>query len=252
MSGLSARSVVASTLLGTVPPRLPGRVLVAFAAEFGITDGTTRTAMSRMVDRGELLRSEDGVYELTGELRRRHERQQSGLRPEPTAWDGSWELHIVSPGPRPAPERAALRRHMADLGLWEHRDGVWMRPANLPADRAPAARTIVAEQAVAFVARPEHHVTHLLADLVDLDTWAATARSVVERLEQEKDPGADLASGFLLAAEALRHLVTDPVLPAELAPDDWPAEQLRAAYTTYFGRYQADLSTFFRSVLRAS
>ena len=28
---------------------------------------------------------------------------------------------------------------MADLGLWEHRDGVWMRPTNLPADLQPLA-----------------------------------------------------------------------------------------------------------------
>ena len=33
MRELSARSVIASTLLGTVPPRLPARLLVAFARE---------------------------------------------------------------------------------------------------------------------------------------------------------------------------------------------------------------------------
>ena len=62
MADLSARSVIASTLLGTVPPRLPGRLLVAFAGEFGIQAGTTRTALSRMVDRGELRHLEGGRY----------------------------------------------------------------------------------------------------------------------------------------------------------------------------------------------
>ena len=68
MADLSARSVIASTLLGTVPPRLPGRLLVAFAGEFGIQAGTTRTALSRMVDKGELRHLDGGQYELDGDL----------------------------------------------------------------------------------------------------------------------------------------------------------------------------------------
>ena len=42
---LSARSVVLSALLGTHPPTLPGRSLVALAELFGIRPGTARTSM---------------------------------------------------------------------------------------------------------------------------------------------------------------------------------------------------------------
>ena len=31
----------------------------------------------------------------------------------------------------------------------------------------------------------------------------------------------------------VRHLLTDPVLPAELLPADWPADRLRAAYADF-------------------
>jgi phenylacetic acid degradation operon negative regulatory protein len=31
----------------------------------------------------------------------------------------------------------------------------------------------------------------------------------------------------------VRHLVTDPVLPAELLPDDWPGDALRTAYMNF-------------------
>ncbi|NDH11493.1 MAG: PaaX domain-containing protein, C- domain protein, partial [Actinobacteria bacterium] len=98
MADLSARSVIASTLLGTVPPRLPGRLLVAFAGEFGIQAGTTRTALSRMVDKGELRHLDGGQYELDGDLLARHLRQEAGLHPVVHPWDGTWELHVVPPG----------------------------------------------------------------------------------------------------------------------------------------------------------
>ena len=51
---LTARSVIASTLLGTDPPVLSGRILVRAAALFGITEGAARVALSRMVAAGEL------------------------------------------------------------------------------------------------------------------------------------------------------------------------------------------------------
>jgi phenylacetic acid degradation operon negative regulatory protein len=31
----------------------------------------------------------------------------------------------------------------------------------------------------------------------------------------------------------VRHLLTDPVLPDELLPDDWPGAALRAAYVNF-------------------
>ena len=138
--GLSARSVVASTLLGTIPPQLPGRLLVAFAEEFGIRPGTTRTALSRMVDRGELAHIEGGLYALTGDLLARQHRQEAGLHPTAHDWDGGWEMVVVPAGARSSAERAALRRACTHLGLGERRDGVWLRPANLDPDRLPAAK----------------------------------------------------------------------------------------------------------------
>ncbi|MEZ5165995.1 MAG: hypothetical protein R2695_05705 [Acidimicrobiales bacterium] len=95
---LSARSVVASTLLGTVPPRLPGRLLVAFAEEFDINPGTTRVALSRMVDQGELRRDDEGTYELAGPLLARRHRQDAGLAPRTRRWAGLWDTLIVRRG----------------------------------------------------------------------------------------------------------------------------------------------------------
>jgi phenylacetic acid degradation operon negative regulatory protein len=60
---LDARSVALSVLLGSHPPALPARALVALAELFGIAGGTMRTALSRMVAARELSASH-GFSEL--------------------------------------------------------------------------------------------------------------------------------------------------------------------------------------------
>lgn len=247
-SELSARSVVASTLLGTVPPQLPARLLVAFAEEFGIRAGTTRTALSRMVARGEVVQLAGGEYALAGDLLERHHRQEAGLHPSAREWDGSWEMVIVPSGARSPRNRSELRRACGHLGLGERRDGVWLRPANLAPDRLPGAARIVEAQAERWNARSESDGQALVAELFDLQGWSSRARMLGEALGRDLD---SLADGFVLAADALRHLVTDPLLPAELAPPEWPATEFRTAYAAYSARYQASLRAFFRSQLSA-
>lgn len=249
---LSARSVVASTLLGTDPPRLPGRLLVAFGEEFGINPGTTRVALSRMVERGELRRDDDGVHELTGRLLERRQRQAAGLAPVVHEWDGSWELHVVRPGSRTSADRGLLRAAGRHLGLGEHRDGVWLRPANLDPDRLPSAHAVLAAQTDSFTADPDGDPGALLAEVFDLDGWAVRAEAldaemaaVVDGLEGEGAP--DLASGFVLAADVLRHLVADPLLPPALEPGWWPAERLRRTHGRYDRAYREQLRRFFRT-----
>jgi phenylacetic acid degradation operon negative regulatory protein len=250
---LSARSVVASTLLGTVPPRLPGRLLVAFAEEFGINAGTTRVALSRMVDRGELRRDNTGAYELCGSLLERQGRQTAGLTATTRPWTGAWEIHVVRSGGRGSTARTALRRAALHLGLRERREGVWLRPDNLDPDRLLTARATLVSQADRFVGEPTgaSDPARLAAELFDLDSWAATAVRLETEMSQmttafDGDGGPSLARGFELAAVALRHLVADPLLPAELCPDDWPASSLRSVYEHYDDAYRTRLSAFFR------
>ncbi len=246
---LTARSVVASTLLGVRPSELPARSLVASAGLFGIAEGTVRTALSRMVAAGELTLA-DGRYALAGPFLTRRERQdESRVGPE-RAWDGDWEMAVVEGERRSAADRTALRHAMRDLRLAELREGVWLRPANLDPDRLPEARAVVAAQCLALSTRP---VEPLADRLWDLDGWAATAR----RLEAELaghgprlDDPAELAPGFLLSAAVLRHLQADPLLPAELLPPDWPGFSLREAYEAYDAAFKASWADHLRDLRR--
>ena len=232
---LSARSVVASVLLGTHPPELPAAALVRLCDRFGIAEGTTRVALSRMVAAGELA-PVDGGYRLAGEaLLSRQRTQDEALHPPALPWDGSWRMAVVVSGSRTAPERADLRRALLEARFAEWREGVWLRPANL----APPADPVLAGPPCQWLtARPEDDPVGLAGRLWDLHGWRERARSLMA--VTDPDPGDLLGADrsraarvFAAAAALLRHLRTDPLLPAELVPSPWPADQLRERYATH-------------------
>ena len=247
----TARSVVASTLLGMHPPELPAWVLVRSGELFGIADGTTRTALSRMVATGELV-ADDGRYRLAGaRLLERQARQDAGRRPPVRRrWDGGWRTAVVTvEGGRTASARADLRATMTGARFAELREGVWLRPNNLAVDRPDdgGACTWLA-------AAPDgDDPAAMAARLWDLDGWAAVATrlrrdmaGLVDALEAG-DVDA-LADGFVVSAGVLRHLQADPLLPAELLPDRWPGDGLRTDFDRYDAAFRRVWRAWYRSL----
>jgi phenylacetic acid degradation operon negative regulatory protein len=223
---LSARSALLSALLGSHPPELAARQLVRIGGLFGIAEGTVRVALSRMVAAGDLVPA-DGRYRLSERLVERQARQDESRDPHTRPWTGAWEIAVVTAERRVPSERAALRHAMGALRLAELREGTWTRPANL----SRAWPQTVLAQCTLFDGRPHADPTPLLWDL---DGWAARAR----RLERDLSCTRDLADGFLVSADVLRHLLRDPLLPAELLPADWPGAGLRARYNAFDRDYR--------------
>ena len=247
---LTARSVIASTLLGVDPPRLPTLALVRSGELFGLSEGATRTALSRMAAAGDVEADGPG-YRLAGPLLDRHTRQQSARDASPRSWDGSWELAVVPDGRRPAAERARLREAARRLRLAEVREGCWARPDNLDPARSPAERAIVDAQCLTLRgARPEEPGAFIAA--FDPDGWAATARTLLAAMAREqpalddRDPGV-LAATFHVDAAVVRHLLADPALPTELEPPDWPAGPLRDAFDRFDEGFKATWRAWYRT-----
>ncbi|CAM5741212.1 hypothetical protein MAUB1S_01574 [Mycolicibacterium aubagnense] len=69
----------------------------------------------------------------------------------------------------------------------------------------------------------------LAAILWDLPAWITTARQLLDEIAL----ATDIPGRFVAAAAIVRHLLADPVLPAELLPADWPGEQLRQVYADF-------------------
>jgi phenylacetic acid degradation operon negative regulatory protein len=242
---LTARSVIASTLLGTEPPRLPGRALVQVAELFGITEGTTRTALSRMVAAGELT-SDDGSYQLSGtRLLERQVRQSASRRATRHRWHGGWAMAIVVRDRRDASARADLRSALESARLAELREGVWARPDNIDI----MWPSVVGEQCTIVQARDVD--PSLVTRLWPLDAWADHANELRAEMDLlvgplENGETAALADGFVVSAAVLRQFQADPLLPEEMLPRGWPGAELREEYDRFDLAYRALLRDYFR------
>ncbi len=245
---LTARSVLASALLGEDPPELPVAHLVHLAGLFGINPNRARVALSRMVSSGEATTDGTGRYRLAGRLLERRDRQGDSVVGPTRAWEGRWLLAVVTTAGSSAEQRAARRRRLALARLAEQREGVWLRPDNVDPRPDPRQDPDLAT----WTAVPDSDPVELAGSLWDLGRWAGRARSLVAALEARPTGGPDdLAPGFELSAAVLRHLQADPLLPAELLPDDWPGPTLRSVYVAWDRAYREVLRAWGRSARTA-
>jgi phenylacetic acid degradation operon negative regulatory protein len=242
---LNARSLALSALLGTHPPRLSARALVALAELFGINGGTMRTALSRMVTAGD-VDVDAGTYTLAARLQQRQAAQDAGRSTVAAAWDGTWHTAIAIADQRDLSDRRQVRSLMANARFGELRPTVWMRPANLPALALDSGWVIVTGEPTGA----DDHA--LLEQLWDLTAIADRARTLDRRLAEaagaldRSDPN-DIPAAFVLSATVVRFLRSEPLLPAELEPPDWPIRGLRRRYDGY----EADLQAMMRPFLVA-
>jgi phenylacetic acid degradation operon negative regulatory protein len=251
---LSARSVLASALLGADQARLSVGELVAVASLFGISDGAARTCLWRMVSNGELT-GDDGNYALAGRLLERRERVDEASRIDDAAaprWDGTWELAIVSLDRRSATDRLELRKAAIALHLAELREGVWIRPDNLDPQRLPTSRAVLDQQCTHFHGAATDITADKMRSLFSLDEWTADARELTEAMDVALNPSKrdDSAESFryefALSIAVVRHLQLDPLLPVELIPEHWPGHTLRSTYRRFDDAFKQRMNSVFR------
>ena len=191
----------------------------------GIADSAVRMALSRMVAAGDLVRT-DSTYTLAPRLVERQRRQDEALTRPGGRWDGRWQVAVVTTTGSDAPTRAHLRSTFGSARFGPVRDGVWARPNNLrwqpPAD--VAAGMIVMDAEIDATAAGE-----LASSIFDLSTWSRRGFDLLER----RDDAGPLKHQVTVAAAIVRHLTTDPLLPQEIEPAAWPADELRASYAAF-------------------
>nr|WP_232070617.1 PaaX family transcriptional regulator C-terminal domain-containing protein [Mycobacterium lacus] len=251
---LSARSVLASALLGSDQARLTVGELVAVASLFGISDGAARTCLWRMVSNGELT-GDGGSYALAGRLLERRQRVDEASRIDDAAahkWDGTWELAIVSLDRRSAADRLELRKAATALHLAELREGVWIRPDNLDPQRLPISRAVLDRQCTHFHRAATDITADRVRTLFYLDGWEDDARVLIEAMNEALDSRArddssdSFTYAFALSIAVVRHLQLDPLLPVELIGDHWPGPMLRSTYHRFDDAFKRRMSGAFR------
>jgi phenylacetic acid degradation operon negative regulatory protein len=238
---LNARSIVLSLLLGTHPPEMPVGRLLEFTALFDLADGAVRTALSRMVAAGELVRR-DGRYALGARLRERQIQQDTGRTHPGDGWDGTWWFAIVIADRRSIAERRSLRGRLEGARFGELRPDTWMRPANV-------AATLDDPDAILTRGRLETGDDDDLVDrLWDLTALDRRADQLVGQLEPararlvEAPAGPSIRDAFATMATAQRYLRTEPQLPPLLHPGAAQRE-LRLTYEATVDVFQTALAT---------
>ena len=241
---LTARSILASTLLGVDPPELPVAYLVHVAGLFGINGNRARVALSRMATSGEATTDGTGRYRLAGRLLDRQARQLASRAGHTGTWSGEWRMVVVTTSGSSPEVRSRRRSALRFARLGELREGVWMRPDNLEVRLDPD----VERDSRRFLARPEGDPQALAAGLWDVEGWGKRAGRLMETMagQPTRGPG-DLAPGFELSAAVLRHLQADPLLPAELLPAGWPGATLREQYDGWDAGYRSVLAKWSRT-----
>lgn len=230
---LSARSVVLSVLLGLRPPRLSANELVRIGEHVGITPNAMRVSLSRMAAAGD-LEVTSAVYSLAERHRRRHAASEARLSPRRRQYTGMWHTIVLTGQGRSVEERLTTRAGLSAEHFAELREGVWMRPDNLVTNTAGPEFTAAHVSMLSIV----DDARGLSRRLWDLDTWSAEARIVVGALAGPDPSGTGSRTDLNIvrlraAAAAVRMLATDPVLPEELMPEYWPADELRWEYEEF-------------------
>jgi len=251
---LSARSVLASALLGSDQGRLTVAELVAVASLFGISGGAARTCLWRMVSNDELT-GDDGCYALAGRLMERRQRVDEASRIDDAAahrWDGTWELAIVALERRSAADRLELRKAAMALHLAELREGVWVRPDNLDPQRFPTFRAVLDQQCNHFHGAATNITADKVRSLFSLDAWTDDTRALIEAMNVELKPTKrddsteSFRYEFALSIAVVRHLQLDPLLPVELIPEHWPGHTLRSTYRRFDDAFKQRMNSVFR------
>jgi len=220
---MTARSVVLSVLLGAHPAWATASDLIRLTADFDIREPTVRVALTRMVSAGDLVRSEDG-YRLSDRLLARQRRQDDAINTQLRKWDGTWTTLVITSVGTDARSRATLRTTLQEKRFAELREGVWLRPDNLDVNLA----TEVLDRVRVLHSRDDDPA-ELTSRLWDLPRWSRVGRELLH----EMATATDVPGRFIAAAGMVRHLLTDPLLPEELLPEDWPGDALRKAYMNF-------------------
>lgn len=228
------------------PEPLPSAAIVGLLADFGVSEAAARAALSRMVKHGLLLPSRAGRntgYRLTARtvaVLRDGLARIVAFGADDRAWDGTWSIVAVDDGPLSRSLRDAVRSRMEWLGFARLHDGMWVSPW----DRHAAALEELGVLGVADVTTLTAHVPsgspgrrrpEEAWDLVELEV---EYRDFVSRAAGLREA---LASGEIEPVEALVHRTkltdewlaltnSDPDLPRDLLPPDWPRTQARALF----------------------
>jgi phenylacetic acid degradation operon negative regulatory protein len=211
----------------------PIAAVVGLLGGLDITAPAVRTAVSRMVREGwlEPVERDARGYAATAQARARLDEARARIyRTKVQEWDGHWHLVTVE---RQADRnaRARLGQSLGYLGYGALSQDTWVAPRESPELSGVLHRGGVGHHA--FRAQYNGQARRLVEEVWDLEGLAAAYRQFAEAARQAGTP-AEPRQAFA-ARSALVHawrlfLFSDPGLPDEVLPADWPGREAAALF----------------------
>lgn len=213
--------------------------LLQFLAMLDTDGGVVRTAVSRLAADGWLDRDKVGrksFYKLAAAGRERFQTAVEHVyAPHPSHAAATFELLLIGQGA----DRDSSRAVLTEAGFGNPMPGVWIAPSGVAAPAAVAGAIRLQVSADSEQGRRLVDASWSLERIADayrgfLHTFAPLGKWT-ERPDALNPADAILAR-ILMIHHYRRVILRDPLLPAHLLPNNWPADEVRA----FCGRiYQA-------------
>jgi phenylacetic acid degradation operon negative regulatory protein len=225
---------------------IPSAALVTLLTVFGVSDTAARAALSQLVHRDLLVTSKRGrqtFYRLseraTRVLNNGAQRIFSFGLPV-CSWDGVWSLVAFSIPEENRRLRYVLRDRLRWLGFAPLYDGMWISPHDRLSEVASQFAELSIRTTTIFRAQIVSSTSEagLPQQAWDLDALRSQYQQLIDML---LPLGNRIKNGMVSPEEALKgrtrlisiwqgFLATDPDLPDEILPPDWPRTQARQLF----------------------
>jgi phenylacetic acid degradation operon negative regulatory protein len=226
----------------------PVAALIRLLEPLGVRAPAVRTAISRMVSQGwlepvEIANEDVGTvpgYALTDRARLRLDLAGSRIyRTAAGEWDGRWHVRVLAPITERS-RRERVRTQLRFLGTAPISDSTWVSPhPSVEVDQLLRDEGLTAVQLTTSDIGP---LPVLLAafDVArlgrDYQAWLDDAAAMVAA----SGSAADDVTAFVVRSELVhswrKFLFSDPGLPDELLPPDWPGRRAAAFFDQHAAR----------------
>jgi len=238
--------------------RAPIAALVRLLTPLAVSAPAVRTAVSRMARQGwlEPVRMPEGAgYALTGRANRRlDEAARRIYRRAGPGWDGRWHL-IIAERARERSRRERLRAGLGYLGYAPLDECTWVSPRRSPElDALLDGERVRAQQ---FFSEYEGDDRGLAARAWDLDglarsyhRWLDVADDLLAPAGPDPVDETAFAVRSRLVHEWRKFLFSDPGLPAQLLPGQWPGRKAAELFDAEAARLLPPAARFVERCLR--
>ncbi len=216
--------------------------LVALARPLGMSESTVRTSISRLSAKGFIESRARAAYAFSEKGAAIARNIAAGFEaPDWSGWDGeywgaAWSL--------PEDDKNGRYRIAKKLSLYRFaplQPGFWIRPRNPGEKMEEKLISLIADPRFKFMAfRLLHPLTRTEAARLwktdaagaSMRKAAANARRLLARVDS-LEPEEAFAARYRTGGMMVDALFSDPLLPPEFLPSDWPARELRDLFRKF-------------------